>query len=127
MFDFLPYLGKSGFCFVECGFSVNDGIGCLLNLFGIVCILRRFQLFLCSAKGILILGDGVFLQGELFTEHGQLGRKPSNAAVHILDSDCCQLEFALSKADLLAEGGDRSPALLNGLSGGIPIGLSQRQ
>ena len=127
MFDFLPHLGKSSLCFVECSFSINDSIRCLLDLLWIMSILCRLQLFTGTAQSILILGDCVFLQGELLAEHGQFGSQAADTGVHILDADSSQLELALCKADLLAEGGDCRPALLNGLSGGIPIGLSQRQ
>ena len=127
MLDFLPNLGKSSLCFVESSFSINDSIGCLLDLLWIMSILCRLQLFTGTAQSILILGDCVFLQGELLAEHGQFGSQAADTGVHILDADSRQLELALCKADLLAEGSDSRPALLNGLSGGIPIGLSQRQ
>ena len=127
LLDFLPNLGKSSLCFVESSFSINDSIGCLLDLLWIMSILCRLQLFTGTAQSILILGDCVFLQGELLAEHGQFGSQAADTGVHILDADSRQLELALCKADLLAEGSDSRPALLNGLSGGIPIGLSQRQ
>ena len=127
MFDFLPHFGKSGLCFVECSFSINDSIGCLLDLLGIMCILCRLQLFTGASQSILILGDCVFLKGELFTEHGQLGSQAADAGVHVLDADSSQLELAFRQTDLLAKGSDCRPALLNGLTGGIPVGLSKRQ
>ena len=92
-----------------------------------MCILCSLQLILCSLQSILIFGDGVFLQSQLFLEHGQLGRKSAYAVVHVLDADSSQLELTFCQRDLLTESSNSRLALLNGLSGSIPIGLSQRQ
>ena len=83
LFDFLPGFGKGGLGTVECGFRINHGIGCLLDLFRIVCILCCLHLIFCSLQGVLIFGDGVLLQSQLFTEHA-FGLFASVFAQHFL-------------------------------------------
>lgn len=78
-------------------------------------------------EGILVLYDGLILNGQPFAQKGELRGQPLYAGVHVLDARCCQLKLALRQPDLLAKGGDRGTAFVDGFSGSSPIRLCQTQ
>ena len=85
------------------------------------------ELFLCSLQSRLILCQALALQIKLLGKQRLLGCKPRNAGIHVLDACRSELEFALSKSDLLAKSGDGRSAVLDGLARRVPIRLRQPQ
>ena len=71
--------------------------------------------------------NALLLQAQLVIQQRQLGGETSHAGIHVLNARRGQLELALGQIDLLAKGDDGGLAGINGLSGGIPVGLCQTQ
>ena len=112
---------------IQRGFRVDDRVVCLTDFLRVVGLLRGFELLLCALQSRLVLREASALQIELFGEQRLFGRKPRDAGIQLFDAHGGELEAALGQGDLLAEGGDGSAALVDGLSRRVPIRLRQTQ
>ena len=72
----------------------------------VLAVVALAELITGGLQRLLILTDGIFLQGELPLQRSQMGGKPRRGLLKVVHPGTCQLERGLRFLDLLLDGFD---------------------
>ena len=108
---------NSGFCVVERGFRIGNGIVSLTDEIKVARIIGGLELIIRCPERLFVCDDRIFLQFQLFPKHSKLHGQARHRSIHVLDARSSQPEFALGETHVLAQHGDFLLTVRNGIPG----------